>query len=196
VRLVVATAQVRDQRWDVLVRGMARGDSVALASLYDATAAPVHALVTRIVKDDAMAEEVTGDVYLQAWQQAARYDAARGSALAWLLAIARTRAIDRIRVGVAARAAHEPVERAAQMPCARPGPEDACAVDERRRHVHAALACLPPEQRQALELSYFDGLSHGEIAARLEQPLGTVKTRIRLAMSKLRDVLAALGSRT
>jgi RNA polymerase sigma-70 factor (ECF subfamily) len=81
------------------------------------------------------------------------------------------------------------------MPCGRPGPEDACSVDERRRYVRAALACLPPEQRAALELAYFDGLSHGEIAARLEQPLGTVKTRIRLAMGKLRDVLAGLGSR-
>jgi RNA polymerase sigma-70 factor (ECF subfamily) len=190
----LATAQPRDERWDVLVAGMARGDQRALASLYDATAAPVHSLVTRIVKDDAMAEEVTGDVYLQAWQQAARYDAARGSALAWLLAIARTRAIDRIRVGVAARATVEPVERAAHVPSGRPGPEDTCSAEERRRHVRAALDGLPPEQREAVELAYFDGLSHGEIAARLAQPLGTVKTRIRLAMTKLRDALSPIGS--
>ena len=193
-RLALATARPRVERWDVLVGGMARGDDRALASLYDATAVPVHALVARIVKDDAMAEEVTGDVYLQAWQQAERYDAERGSALAWLLAIARTRAIDRIRIGAAARTTLEPVERAAQVPCARPGPEDACAVVERRCHVRAALADLPPEQREAVELAYFDGLSHGEIAARLDQPLGTVKTRIRLAMTKLRDALSAVGT--
>jgi RNA polymerase sigma-70 factor (ECF subfamily) len=132
-------------------------------------------------------------VYLQAWQQSARFDAERGSALAWLLAIARTRAIDRIRVGVVARATLEPVERAAQVPCGRPGPEDTCSADERRRHVRAALEGLPPEQRETVELAYFDGLSHGEIAARLDQPLGTVKTRIRLAMTKLRDALSAVG---
>ena len=194
MRLALATAQPRDERWDVLVGRMARGDQRALASLYDATAGAVHALVGRIVKDDAMAEEVAGDVYLQAWHQAVRYDVARGSALAWLLAIARTRAIDRIRVGVAARATLEPVEKAAAVPCGRPGPEDTCSADERRRQVRAALDGLPSEQRETVELSYFDGLSHGEIAARLRQPLGTVKTRIRLAMTKLRDALGPVGS--
>jgi len=190
----LATIRPREERWDVLVGDMARGDRMALASLYDATSAPVHALVGRIVKDAGMAEEVTGDVYLQAWQQAARYDASRGSALGWLLSIARTRAIDRIRVGAAGRSLQEPVERAAHVPCSRPGPEDACSADERRRRVRAALDTLPPEQRTAIELVYSDGLSHTEIAARLEQPLGTIKTRIRLAMTKMRDALAAVGS--
>ena len=189
-RLALAT-QPPDQRWDRLVRGMAGGDREALASLYDATCGPVLALVGRIVKDDATAEEVTGDVYVQAWQQADRFDAG-GGVLAWLLAIARTRAIDRVRVGVAARETREPVERAAHVPCGRPGPEDACAVDQRRRHVRAALADLPREQREAIELAYYDGLSHSEIADRLEQPLGTVKTRIRLAMTKLRDRLSSV----
>jgi len=193
-RLALAT-QPPDQRWDRLVQRMAGGDHDALAALYDATCGPVLAIVGRIVKDDATAEEVTGDVYVQAWQQAARFDASRGGVLAWLLAIARTRAIDRVRVGVVARETREPVERAAHVPCGRPGPEDACAVDQRRRHVRAALAILPLEQREAIELAYYDGLSHSEIADRLEQPLGTVKTRIRLAMTKLRDTLSLLEER-
>ena len=193
-RLALATVQARDERWDVFVYGMARGDHAALASLYDATAAPVHALVGRIVKDDAVAEEVTGDVYLQAWRQASRYDANRGTTLTWLLAIARTRAIDRLRVGATLRGMEEPVERAMHVPCSRPGPEDTCSADERRRIVRAALDALPAEQRDAVELAYYDGLSHTEIATRLEEPLGTVKTRIRLAMTKLRDALSAVGS--
>ena len=193
-RLALAT-QPPDQRWDRLVQRMAGGDHDALASLYDTTCGPVLALVGRIVKDDATAEEVTGDVYVQAWQQAARFDASRGGVLAWLLAIARTRAIDRVRVGVVARETRDPVERAVHVPCGRPGPEDACAVDQRRRHVRAALAVLPREQREAIELAYYDGLSHTEIADRLEQPLGTVKTRIRLAMTKLRDTLSTLEAR-
>ena len=188
-RLALAT-QPPDQRWDRLVQRMAGGDREALASLYDATCCPVHALVGRIVKDEATAEEVTGDVYLQAWQQAARFDAGRGAVLTWLLTLARTRAIDRVRVGVAAREAREPVERAAHVPCSRPGPEDAFAVDQRRRHVRAALAILPREQREAIELAYYDGLSHSEIADRLEQPLGTVKTRIRQGLIKLREQLS------
>jgi RNA polymerase sigma-70 factor (ECF subfamily) len=163
---------------------MAEGDASALASLYDATAAAVHALVRRIVHDEAMAEEVTGDVFLQAWQQAARYQAVRGSALAWLLSIARTRAIDRTRVGRAWRRAEEPLARAMELPCGRPGPEDAYSAYERRRRM----------QREAVELAYYGGLSHGEIAERLGEPLGTVKTRIRLAMTKLRDALAIRGS--
>ena len=194
-RLALATTAPRDERWDDLVRHMAQGDRDALGSLYDATHGPVHALVGRIVKDDATAEEVTGDVYLQAWQQADRFDTDRGTVLTWLLAIARTRAIDRMRVGVAARDAREPIERAAHVPCLRPGPEDVCAVDQRRRHVRAALADLPREQREAIELAYYDGFSHSEIADRLEQPLGTVKTRIRLAMTKLRDTLSSVEER-
>src|SRR5262249_32908357 len=135
-----------------------------------------------------------GDVFFQAWQQAAQYDGQRGTPLAWLLAIARTRAIDRIRVGVAARTGHDPVERALSIPCGRPGPEDAYATDERRRHVVGALAVLPDDQRRAVELAYYEGLTHTEIAARLDLPLGTVKTRVRLGMNKLRDALSALGS--
>jgi RNA polymerase sigma-70 factor (ECF subfamily) len=191
----LATAGATEDCDQILVGRMAHGDHSALAGLYDATAPVVHGLVRRIVKDDSVAEEVTGDAYLQAWQQAARYDAGRGSALTWLPAIARTRAIDRVRSGARSRHAAEPVERALDVPCQRPGPEDACSVAERRRQVQRALAGLPSEQRQAVELAFYEGLSHGEIAARLDLPLGTVKTRIRLGMTKLRDALSTTGDR-
>ena len=193
-RLALVTAHPREQPWDALVERMAQGDTSALASLYDHAAGAVHALVRRIIQDDPVAEEVTGDVFLQAWQQAARYQAVRGSVLAWLLSIARARAIDRTRVGRAWRHLREPLARAIELPCGRPGPEDACSVDERRWRVQSAMGELPLEQRQVLELAYYGGLSHGEIAERLGQPLGTVKTRIRLAMTKLREALKPLRS--
>jgi RNA polymerase sigma-70 factor, ECF subfamily len=168
-RPALATAEALEEGYDALVGHMARGDQSALAALYDATVTTVHALVVRIVKDDTVAEEVTGDVYFQAWNQAGRYDAGRGSPLSWLLAIARSRAIDRIRVGVAARTAHEPVE-GLPLRCQHPGPEDAYAVDQRRRRVQAAVAVLPLDQRRAVELAYYEGLSHSEIAERLGEP--------------------------
>jgi RNA polymerase sigma-70 factor (ECF subfamily) len=107
--------------------------------------------------------------------------------------MARTRAIDRVRVGVALRNAQEPIERGLDVACERPGPEAAYGIDERRRRVIAALAALPPEQRATLDLAYYEGSSQTEIAARLGLPLGTVKTRMRLGMAKLRDLLAAGG---
>ncbi len=192
-RPALATAEALEGGYGTLVGRMARGDQAALAVLYDATATTVHALVVRIVKDDGIAEEVTGDVYFQAWKQAGRYDPGRGSPLAWLLAIARTRAIDRIRLAVAARTAHEPIE-GLRLSSDRPGPDDAYAIDQRQRQVQAALAALPAEQRQAVELAYFGGLSHTEIAERLGDPLGTVKTRIRLAMHKLHGSLSSVRS--
>jgi RNA polymerase sigma-70 factor (ECF subfamily) len=186
--------QWREERWDVLLGRMAEGDQAALGRLYDATSSVVRGLVVRIVGDRAVADEVTGDVYFQAWQQALRYDATRGTPLTWLLAIARSRAIDRARVGTAWRGAREPLEQGFAVACDRPGPEDAADVEQRRRRVREALARLSPEQRQVVELAFYEGLSHGEIADRLAQPLGTVKTRIRLGMAKLRDALSDRGS--
>jgi RNA polymerase sigma-70 factor, ECF subfamily len=188
----LAIVQPSEQSWGALVGRMALGDESALAALYDATAPAVHGLVTRIVTDPATADEVTADVFHQAWRQAARFDAGRGTALAWLLTIARTRAIDRLRA-TRERTAREPIELAAQIASPAPGPEDALGLEQRRALVREALAALVPDQRRAIELAYFAGLSHTEIAARLDEPLGTVKTRIRLAMTRLRDALATPG---
>ena len=176
-----------------LIARVAGGDESALAMLYDRTCAQVHGLVTRILKDETGADEVTADVYRQIWRRSARFEPERGRPLAWLLMVARSRAIDRLRAGATERARTEPLPAALTVPCGAPTPEESCAIDDRRRIVQGALARLAPEQRQAIELAYFGGLSQSEIAARLEEPLGTIKTRIRTGMMRLRDALGATG---
>jgi RNA polymerase sigma-70 factor (ECF subfamily) len=178
----------RDQDWTTLIRNSARGDQSALGELYDATSRLVFGLVLRIVGDRASAEEVLLDVYTQAWRQAAHYDEARGAPLAWLMTIARSRAIDRIRSSKHDQQ-KDPLDAVAEISDREPSPEQATVDSERRQLVRAALETLPAEQREVLELAYYSGLSHSEIASRLGQPLGTVKTRTRLAMIKLRDML-------
>jgi RNA polymerase sigma-70 factor (ECF subfamily) len=169
---------------------MARGDQTALAELYDRHARPVYSLALRIVQDPSDAEDVVQDVFSQAWRQASRYDAARGAVGAWLLTVARSRAIDRLR----AKRVRPDVAAPAKMVRDVLDPavlQDAQLVSgEQVARVRSALAELPMPQRSALELAYYEGLTHAEIAARLKEPLGTVKTRIRLAMMKLRDALA------
>lgn len=175
-----------------IVQRMALGEDAALGALYDRWADSVHALVSRIVRDDAEAEEVVEAVFWQAWQQAARYTGDRGSPAAWLLSIARSRALDRLRT-LRRRREEQPVDET--VFAAAPAMDDPLAeldAADRARHVSGALAALPPEQRQVLELAYFEGLSQTEIAAQLDVPLGTIKTRARLALRKLRDHLHLL----
>lgn len=176
-----------------LIARCARGDQAALARLYDATAAMVNGLALRILGDRGGAEEITGDVYLQVWRSAASYDARRGSPVAWLLTIARTRAIDRLRATASDRRQTAPLELGLAASTSEPGPEEASSLAQRGRRVRAALERLSREQREAIELAFFAGLSHAEIAQALGAPLGTVKTRIRLGMGRLRDLLAARG---
>lgn len=179
--------------WGALIERTARGDASALAALYDGTAPLVMGLALRILGDHATAEEVVGDVYLQVWHQAARWDAERGAPITWLLTLARSRAIDRLRVGAAQRAQRVPLAEALDVPAAGPGPDAAAAAAKQRAVVQDALAGLGTEQREVIELAYFGGLSHGEIAVRTGIPLGTVKTRIRLGMANLRQTLTALA---
>lgn len=189
----VAVPTSADQRWGDLIARTAHGDERALAALYDATGPTVYAVAMRILGDAAVAEEVTMDVFLQVWNQAERWDPARGAPLTWLATLARSRAIDRRRSGAAQRAQTDLVDGMLDAPHGGPGPEEDAAVAERRRLVRGALEALQPTQRTALELAWFHGLSHVEIAARLGAPLGTVKTRIRTAMASLRDALEPLG---
>jgi RNA polymerase sigma-70 factor (ECF subfamily) len=173
---------------------VAAGEEAALAALYDRWAATVHALARRVVREPSEADDVVEDTFWQVWRQAGRYDPARGSASAWLLTIARSRALDRRRARARLREETEDSPEtlsgvAAEGELGRSPYEMAEAAD-RRRVVKAALADLPAEQREALELAYYGGLSQTEIAERTGTPLGTVKTRMRLALQKLRDRLA------
>ncbi len=176
-----------------LIARTASADGHALAALYDGTASYVHGIAMRILKDERDAEEVTVDVYRQVWHQAARYDPDRGRPLAWLLMLARSRAIDRMRSAAAERARVEPLDDATPVASTAPTPEESTALAERRRVVQGALTRLAAEQRQVIELAYFGGLSQSEIAAKLGEPLGTVKTRIRIGMMRLRDALGSAG---
>jgi RNA polymerase sigma-70 factor (ECF subfamily) len=170
---------------------MAHGDQQALDTFYDTTSSLVHGLALRILGNAAAAEDVTLDVYMQVWRQAAVYNAQRGTPAAWLFMLTRSRAIDLLRSQV------QEQKHAASLEVAEPytmvaTPEESTIVTERRRLVQAAFVALAPEQREVLDLAYFSGLSHGDIAARLSLPLGTVKTRIRLGIARLRELLHPL----
>ncbi len=185
----VAEVWPQEHACGALIARTGNGEEEAFAALYDATAPAVHGLVLRILNDRPAAEEVTADVYLQVWRQAVRYDATRGTALAWLLMLARSRAVDRLRAHAARAREREPMRAAETLPSAVPGPDEDAALAQRRTIVAAALAALPVEQRTPIELAYWAGLSHSEIAAALALPLGTVKTRIRIGMTRLREAL-------
>ncbi len=175
-----------------IVERMASGDESALGALYDRWADAVNALVVRIVRDEAEAEEVVEAVFWQAWQQAARYTSERGAPGAWLLAMARSKSLDRLR-SMRRRRDEQPVDDSIfENQRAVGDPLSNLDASERASRVVAALQQLPAEQREVLELAYFEGLSQTEIAERLSLPLGTVKTRARLALRKMRDRLDAL----
>lgn len=174
-----------------LVRRMAAGDGGAMAEFYDRTSANVYGLAMRILADPGLAQEVVLDVYAQVWQRAAEFDAGRGTVAGWLIMLTRSRAIDMRRARRRAPIT-ESLDDAGELSSDSPTPEACSAAAERHRFVRRALTALNADARQAIELAYFGGLTHTEIAARLDQPLGTVKTRIRAAMMQLRTLLAPL----
>lgn len=184
----------RDQELIALVQRIAKNDQLALATLYDETNRLAYGLILRVLGDASVAEEVLLDVYTQIWRQAANYDTGRGSPIAWLMTIARTRAIDRLRSGWQDRHRKEPLDLLNDRETSVASPEEATVASERQKFVRAALSSLTPEQREVIELAYYGGLSHSEIALKLNQPLGTVKTRTRLGMMKLREALAPMLS--
>lgn len=161
-----------------------------MSELYDRHARPIYSLALRILGDSTEAEDVVQDVFSQAWRQAPRYSASRGAVAAWLLTLTRSRAIDRLRARRARPAGVSDQRVADNLADAGPPADSQVLSSEHVARVRAALDELPLLQRAAIELAYFEGLTHAEIADRLEQPLGTVKTRIRLAMLRLRDALA------
>lgn len=168
----------------------AAGDATGLAALYDRYARPIYSLALRILRDASEAEDIVQEVFLQAWRQASRYDPSRGAVAAWLLTQARSRAIDRLRARRVRPATADAALSSTDV--VDPGPTlDWQVLSAEQVHlVRAAIDELPVLQRVAIELAYFEGCSQSEIAERLEQPLGTVKTRIRLALAKLRETLS------
>lgn len=167
---------------------MADGDHGALAELYDAHGTAVYTLALRIVRQPGDAEEVVQEVFTQAWRQAGRYDPARATVIGWLLMITRARALDMLRAREARPDAGRPVP-LPDLPAAGQGQEAMMLSNESVAMVRDALGQLAEPFRVPLELAYYEGLSQSEIAARLGQPLGTVKTRMRTAIARLRDVL-------
>ncbi|MBO0860458.1 MAG: sigma-70 family RNA polymerase sigma factor [Chloracidobacterium sp.] len=190
--IYTAEASERDQNMISLVERVATGDQSALAELYAATSRLIYSLVLHVLGDMGSAEEVLIDVYTQVWRQAACYDANRGAPLAWMATIARSRAIDRLRSGWRDQHRKESLDVLGDKPAKSATPEESATASERQKLVREALDLLTPEQRQVIELSYYSGLSHSEIAEKLNQPLGTIKTRARLGMMKLREALTRL----
>jgi RNA polymerase sigma factor (sigma-70 family) len=168
-----------------LLARIARGDEGALAELYDRFGRVAYGLALRVLRDPALAEDAVQDAFLAAWRTAASFDPRRGTASTWLLTLVHRRAVDLVRREQRRRS--DPLD---DLPLAGGDATDETAeVREQRRKVQAALVQLPPDQRQALELAYYGGLSQSELAERLGVPLGTVKSRMFAGLGKLRDLL-------
>ena len=184
-----AKVPVPEQDWARLVQSIAAGDELALHALYERAHRPVFTLVMRITANRETAEELTIDVFHDVWRGAARYDAANGTVLGWIMNQARSRAIDRLRFeSRKKRSDSGEVHPQAQVSA---DPHDVLVLRTQGESLRAALTTLTPDERQAIETTFFAGFTHAEAAVRLNQPLGTIKTRIRSGLHKLRHALEA-----
>ncbi|HEX9940719.1 MAG TPA: sigma-70 family RNA polymerase sigma factor [Thermoanaerobaculia bacterium] len=172
-----------------LLRQVADRQAEALGILYNRYAPTLLALGKRILGSHADAEEILQEVFLHVWNNAGRYDAGRSSVSTWLVLIARSRAIDRLRTRKVVERTHETAMQETPVEHASPEGVETVFIRERRERVRDEMRKLPPEQQQVLELAFYEGLSQSEIAAKADLPLGTVKTRTLLAMKKLRGAL-------
>jgi RNA polymerase sigma-70 factor, ECF subfamily len=180
-------APVTEQTWTTLVQSIAGGDQLALHTLYEMAHRIVFTLIMRITGNRETAEELTIDVFHDVWRRASRYDAANSTVLGWIMNQARSRALDRLRFDNRKKRIQcnaQPLVAVATDPC------DVVELREQSEALRTALAALTPDERQAIETTFFGGLTHAEAAARLNQPLGTIKTRIRSGLHKLRQTLA------
>ena len=189
VLYVNSTAPVPEQDWVALVQSIAAGDQLALHALHERAHRIVFTLMMRMTANRETAEELTVDVFHDIWRRASRYDAANGTVLGWVMNQARSRAIDRLRLEGRKKRSDcgdmQPLAEAAA------DPHDVLELREQGEALRTALAVLTPGERQAIETTFFAGLTHAEAAARLNQPLGTIKTRIRSGLHKLRHALTA-----
>jgi RNA polymerase sigma-70 factor (ECF subfamily) len=176
-----------------LLAQVTKGDQRAFEELYDQSSSILFTLAARILGNHDEAADLLQEVYLEVWRKAARYDPRRGSPMAWLVTLTRSRAIDRLRSRSAKSPVSVPGETAASTVQANgPSPFEALAIIEVRTLVAQALSELPVAQQKALELAYYEGLSHSEIAVRLNEPIGTIKTRVKLGMHKLKAALEGI----
>ncbi len=175
----------------MLIQQLLQRDVDAFEQLYDRHSRIVYALVLRIVQQGSTAEEVVQEVFLQLWRNAARYDTRRGPFVPWLMALARNRALDHVRLKSERQRRRE--DQTEELPPVIDVPQFERALDEKRRaeRVRALMSLLNPQQKKAIELAYFEGLSHTEIAETLKEPLGTVKSRIRNGLLRLKEGLRA-----
>jgi RNA polymerase sigma-70 factor, ECF subfamily len=182
-------ATVPEQDWVTLVRSVATGDQLALHALYERAHRPVFTLIMRITANRETAEELTVDVFHDVWRRAAGYDAANGTVLGWIMNQARSRAIDRLRFESRKKRSPGDAEQPeAEVPA---DPHDLHELREQAQALRAALATLTLAEREAIEVTFFGGLTHAEAATRLNQPLGTIKTRVRSGLHKLKRALTA-----
>src|ERR1051326_1848322 len=180
----------KEERWRGYLDRIRAGNSEALAQLYDETSILLYGLALRVLNDPSDAEEVVLDVYQQVWRSTHTFDPKRGTVWGWLTVLTRSRSIDRLRSMGSRRARELPIEEGFETRSTTPLPEVESIFAEERKLVRVALGTLAPEQREAIELAFFRGLTHVEVAEAMGAPLGTIKTRIRIGMRKMRDVLA------
>lgn len=183
---MVAATETQLAEWIAAIEGQ---DERALATLYDATIHTVYGLVQRIVRNAATAEEVVEDAYFQVWRQAVRFDPARGNAMAWLLAIARSRALDALRHEACFRHDSLDPDDMPDVASEAPPADELLDLARHRADLHQALMLLGTQPRQLVSLAFLRGLSHEEIAQQTQLPLGTVKSQIRRALLSLRQLL-------
>jgi RNA polymerase sigma-70 factor (ECF subfamily) len=171
-----------------LLKACGRGDQTAFARLYDATSSRVFGMAVRVVRDPAQAEEVAQEAFLEIWRTSGRFDPAKGSPLGWLLTIVHRKAVDRVRSAEASTRRDATYHQQNQA-VEHDSTAEAAAASLEARRVRGALASLTPVQREALELAYFGGYTHTEVATMLDLPVGTAKTRIRDGLIRLRDTM-------
>ena len=171
-----------------LLKACGKGDEAAFAQLYDATSSRVVGLAVRVVRDQAQAEEVAQEAYLDIWRNSGRFDPAKGSPLGWLLTIVHRKAVDRVR-SAEASTRRDATYHQQNNPVAHDATAEAAEASLEAHRVRTAMQELTPIQREALELAYFGGYTHTEVATMLDLPVGTAKTRIRDGLIRMRDAL-------
>ena len=188
-----AKTRLPEQHWADLVRAVASGDQAALRTLWAEAHRLVFTLMVRITHDPATAEELTVDVFHDVWRRAAKYDPVNGTVLGWIMNQARSRAIDRVRFEQRQKRTPREMDAVSDVSTAS-DPSDLLDASEQSHRVRTAMEALAPTERAAIESAFFGELSHREVAARFDQPLGTIKTRVRSGLAKLREAFG-MGKR-